>query len=90
MRQLGVMPVVTQPPFIPSESRDEGASDLGRRVLASRGIAPVRPQPMRPPEPGAGFVLGVATVVVIVSVLALVGAAALVWGVVTWLKGLAW
>lgn len=68
---------------------DEGARELVRRVLASRGISPVRPAP-RPPAASAGFVLGVIAGIVIVSVLALVGAATLVLGVVTWLKGLAW
>lgn len=79
------MPVVSGDPRV-----IDGANDLDRRVLASRGISPVRPQPMRPPVASPGFVLGVATGVVIVSVLALVGAATLVWGAYTWLKGLAW
>lgn len=72
-------------------TREPEVEEGERRVLASRGIAPARPVPTAPQPkspPSAGFVLGVIAGIVIVSVLAIVGAATIVWGVATWLRGL--
>lgn len=72
---------------------DEGAGEMGRRVLASRGISPVRPAAAAdrrpPPEITGRFVLGVVLGTVALAVCALVGAATIVWGAFHWLRGLA-
>lgn len=79
MRQRRELPVV---------SGDEGE----RRVLASRGISPARPVPPRQQDPSLPllFKLGMLLAVLVISFLALVGAATVAVGAALWLRGLVW
>lgn len=72
-----------------------GRDTLGegqRRVLASRGISPARPVLAPEPKPtlSLGFYLGMALAVIVISVLALIGAVTVAVLAAAWVGGWAW